>query len=92
MDEKWEVSFTRKTHKQLNILPNRIYDIVFTLLRDIETYGPVRGDWPNFGVLKRTGCYHCHLKKGNPTYVAVWRVINGNVEVIYVGTHEKAPY
>ncbi|HPO10928.1 MAG TPA: cytotoxic translational repressor of toxin-antitoxin stability system, partial [bacterium] len=30
-----------------------------------------------------------------PTYVAVWEVRNKNVrlvEVIYVGTHEAAPY
>ncbi|KKN27084.1 hypothetical protein LCGC14_0868060 [marine sediment metagenome] len=92
MDVKWEVFFTRKADKQLNILPNRIYDIVLTLVRDIEIYGPVRVDWPNFGVLRRTGGYHCHLKKGRPTYVAFWVVIDGNVEVIYVGTHEKAPY
>jgi len=43
----------------------------------------------------RRGCYHCHLKKGKPTYVAVWKVTdkkNRLVEVRYVGTHEKADY
>ncbi len=39
--------------------------------------------------------HHCHLKKGHPTYVAVWEVTDTDVclvEVIYVGTHEKALY
>jgi len=42
-----------------------------------------------------TNLHHCHLKKGNPTYVAVWREEQNDirlVEVIYAGTHEKAPY
>jgi len=36
-----------------------------------------------------------HLKKGNPTYVAVWRVTDKTVKLVeirYAGTHEKAPY
>jgi hypothetical protein len=35
------------------------------------------------------------LKKGHPTYVAIWEVKNKEIrliEVIYAGTHEKAPY
>ena len=55
---------------------------------------PVRGDWPNYGKLK-PGQHHCHLKKGHPTYVAIWEERNREIrliEVIYVGTHEKAPY
>jgi mRNA-degrading endonuclease HigB of HigAB toxin-antitoxin module len=37
----------------------------------------------------------CHLKKGQPTYVAVWQVIDKEIRIVeikYVGTHEKAPY
>lgn len=63
-------------------------------MNDIEVDGPVRGDWPNYGKLA-SGRHHCHLKKGNPTYVAVWEVRDKKiklVEVTYVGTHEKAPY
>ncbi len=36
-----------------------------------------------------------HLKKGRPTYVAIWEVTDKEIriiEVIYAGTHEKAPY
>ena len=39
--------------------------------------------------------HHCHIKKGRPTYVAVWEEMDGAIqliEVTYVGTHEKAPY
>ena len=35
------------------------------------------------------------LKKGHPTYVAIWEVTDKEIrliEVIYAGTHEKAPY
>lgn len=59
----------------------------------IEFSGPVRGNWPNYSKLA-DGRHHCHLKKGKPTYVAVWSEDKATVtvEVIYVGTHEKAPY
>lgn len=37
---------------------------------------------------------HCHLQKGNPTYVCCWKVFEDTqtIEVYYVGTHENAPY
>ena len=80
--------------KQQRKLPQRARELLFQLLRDIEVTGPVRGDWPNYSKLA-SGEHHCHLKKGKPTYVAVWREHKGNirlVEIIYAGTHEKAPY
>jgi hypothetical protein len=40
------------------------------LVRDIQAAGPVRGDWPNYSKLSNHE-HHCHLKKGNPTYVAI---------------------
>ena len=64
------------------------------MLAEIEIAGPVRGNWPNYGKLGK-GKHHCHLKKGHPTYVAVWEEKDKEirlVEVIYVGTHEKSPY
>ena len=60
----------------------------------MEESGPIRGNWPNFSKLEKSD-YHCHLKKGKPTYVACWRMINKQIkllEIYYVGTHEKAPY
>ncbi|MDX9710878.1 MAG: hypothetical protein RBT64_15145 [Trichloromonas sp.] len=40
---------------------------LLTLIREIEVAGPVRGNWANYGKLGSG-----HLKKGRPTYVAVW--------------------
>jgi hypothetical protein len=67
---------------------------LFFLVKEIEVAGPVRGNWPNYSKLGK-GRHHCHIKKGQPTYVAVWEEKNDGiqlVEVVYAGTHEKAPY
>jgi mRNA-degrading endonuclease RelE of RelBE toxin-antitoxin system len=89
----WRVTFTGKASKQKEKLPERIRGLLFQLAKDIEASGPVRGDWPNYGKLGNNR-HHCHLKKGNPNYVAVWtedrRTVS--VEIIYAGTHEKVPY
>ena len=80
--------------KQIGRLPVAVRKSLITLMREIETSGPARGNWPNYGLLRKAR-YHCHLKKGRPTYVAIWEVVNKAikvVEVIYAGTHERAPY
>jgi mRNA-degrading endonuclease RelE of RelBE toxin-antitoxin system len=90
----WTVEFTSKSTKQQSKLPDRVRKSLLALVRAIEGTGPVRGDWPNYSKLTG-GEHHCHLKKGKPTYVAVWREDRDRirvVEVIYAGTHEKAPY
>ncbi|MCB9026966.1 MAG: cytotoxic translational repressor of toxin-antitoxin stability system [Bdellovibrionaceae bacterium] len=90
----WVIEYTSKARKQMSKLPLDVADIALTLIMDIEVGGPVRGDWPNFSKLSKTE-YHCHLKKGKPTYVVCWRLVdkkNKRIEVYYVGTHEKAPY
>ncbi len=91
---KWAVNLSRTAEKQKTKLSKPLRQILYALIGDIESGGPVRGDWPNYS--KLTGNrHHCHLKKGQPTYVAVWEVQDKTIkliEVIYVGTHEKAPY
>ena len=91
---KWTVAFTGRARKQKDKLPVKVQEILYQLVREIEAAGPVRGDWPNYS--KLSDCeHHCHLKKGKPTYVAVWRESKGEIrfiEVIYAGSHEKAPY
>lgn len=90
----WTVTLTRAAEKQKDKLSKPVRQILFALIGDIETGGPVRGDWPNYSKLTHEK-HHCHLKKGHPTYVAVWEVQDKKiklVEVQYVGTHEKAPY
>jgi mRNA-degrading endonuclease RelE of RelBE toxin-antitoxin system len=91
---RWTVKFVGKARKQKEKLPVKIQLILFDLAREIEASGPVRGDWPNYSKLSDSE-HHCHLKKGNPTYVAVWRECKNEIrliEVIYAGSHEKAPY
>jgi mRNA-degrading endonuclease RelE of RelBE toxin-antitoxin system len=89
----WTVTFTGKARKQKAKLPENIRELLFQLAKDIEAYGPVRGDWPNYSRLDKYR-HHCHLTKGHPTYVAVWVEHRDEirVEIIYAGTHEKAPY
>ena len=90
----WNVRVSNKVIKNLGKLPKGINKIIQVLLAEIKIYGPYRSNWPNYGKLTEN-FYHCHLKKGNPTFVAVWKIINKKekiIEVIYVGTHEKADY
>ena len=90
----WTVTLSAKVAKGCTTLPVAVKKSLALLLADIEDSGPVRGDWPNYSKLGH-GRHHCHIKKGRPTYVAVWEENNEKVklvEVTYVGTHEKAPY
>lgn len=90
----WTVKFVGKARKQKEKLPVKVQLILYDLAREIAASGPVRGDWPNYSKLSDSE-HHCHLKKGNPTYVAVWRECKNEIrliEVIYAGSHEKAPY
>lgn len=91
---EWIVRITGKVDKQARKLPRSIIDRLFLLMEEIRLSGPVRGNWPNYGKLG-DGRHHCHLKKGKPTYVAVWEERDKEIrliEVTYAGTHEKAPY
>jgi len=90
----WNVKFTGKAKKQARNLPAKVRENLFALVLEIEKISPVRTSWPNYGKIKgKKDCYHCHLKKGKPTYVAVRKIKskeNKIVEVKYVGTHENA--
>jgi mRNA-degrading endonuclease RelE of RelBE toxin-antitoxin system len=90
----WKVVIPRKVAKSVKDMPNHVQAKLEALILDIRANGPIRGNWPNYSKLGRWQ-HHCHLKKGNPTYVAVWMESGTGiqlVEVQYVGTHEKAPY
>jgi hypothetical protein len=95
--EKWTVFITGKAQKQYAQLPPDISSSFAVLAAELETDGPARANWRNYGRLKgKKGEYHhCHLNSGKPRYVAVWMVADREVrlmEIRYVGTHEKAPY
>lgn len=74
----WKVEFTSKADKQAGKLPVRVREVLFALVKDLQctgpTLGPLSKNWANFSSLKGNdfpkGTYHCHLKKGKPTYVA----------------------
>ena len=90
----WEVKIRRNAIKLIEKLPEPVQATLITLIREMEVKGPVRGNWPNYKRLGKNR-HHCHLKKGHPTFVAVWEVLDNEIkliEVTYAGTHEKAPY
>lgn len=92
----WDVRLTNKAQKGSQKLSKRIQETFQLLLNEMEICGPIMREWPNYGKIEGSqDYYHCHLKKGNPTYVAIWKVTNKKekiIEVTYVGTHEKANY
>ena len=98
----WLVLEPKAVKKQVEKLGKQRPDIKAaydTLLEDLKELGPEAKNWHHFGKLttgKRVpDMYHCHLNKGAPRYVAVWRVEDQTVEIMevrYVGTHEGADY
>lgn len=96
----WIVSYTNRAAKERKKLIKNIQILVDLLTLEIEKEGPLRKNWANFGPLRKgkdipEDAYHCHLKKGHPTYVACWKIEDKKikkVEIFYVGTHENAPY
>ena len=90
----WTVKLTNRAAKQYKKLPKAVRDNIDALMIEIRMAEPVRGNWPHYSKLSDTE-HHCHVKRGKPTYVAVWREDKEEirlVEVVYAGTHEKAPY
>ncbi len=77
-------------------LPVKIGVVFEILVAQLKRHGPEATEWQNYGKLKgRKGYHHCHLNKGKPRYVAVWKVTDKEiklVEIRYVGTHENADY
>ncbi len=97
----WEVDFAPSAKRKKEKLPSKIKEALAFLVRELEIAGPIQKNWPNFGDLGKIkkkippNAYHCHLKKGRPTYVACWSVEDKKlkiIEIFYVGTHEDAPY
>jgi mRNA-degrading endonuclease RelE of RelBE toxin-antitoxin system len=90
----WHVQWKRKLEKQLSELPEQVQLAFKLLVSEIQSLGPIRGNWKNYSKLSTTK-HHCHIKFGRPTYVCCWEVIDKQgkmIEVYYAGTHEKAPY
>jgi hypothetical protein len=96
----WNVSLSTKADKRVKKMPKNVLDRLTKLLKSIEISGPIQKDWPHFSSLEKSklvpeDSYHCHIKRGHPTYVACWQEVNKKtrtIEVFYVGTHEGSPY
>ena len=96
---KWNVEISNKAQKQLKKLDLDVVSVFRVLVEDLAERGPIPGKrWPNYSKLKtkkNEDKRHCHMIKGNPTYVCCWEVVDKKIkllEVYYVVTHEKAPY
>lgn len=89
---EWIASYSGNVAKQYEALPRAGQDRLDLLTAELE----LLFNWKNCSKLEGKGQrFQCHIKKGKPTYVAVWEVVDGRVsfwEVTYVGTHEKARY
>jgi len=74
----------------LKKLPLDVQKLLFLLIEDLKSDGPVQKSWQNFSPLSNNQ-YHCHLTY---RYVACWTHNKGEIEieVYYVGSREKAPY
>lgn len=93
----WQIVFTARAAKQAKRLSERVLLVLQALTIDLTNTGGIAHHWPNYGKLRgklSQDNRHCHLIKGNPTYVCCWRIDKQKqlIEVYYVGTHEKAPY
>jgi len=91
----WKIRFSNAARKGIAKLPHKARDAVEFLTAELEAIGPVLPSWPHYGkITGRAGCHHCHLLRGRPTYVAVWRerIGENEIEVLYVGSHEGANY
>jgi hypothetical protein len=92
----WTVGMTKKAAKGRDNLPPEILELFWALFQGLILLGPAQHKWPHYGKLTRLkeSC-HCHLNRGRPTYVVVWKILDRTkrlIEVQYVGSHENAPY
>ena len=87
---KCEVKIKKKVARGLAKLPTNVKKLLFLLIEDLKSDGPIQKSWDNFSPLDKNK-YHCHL---TCRYVACWSCLKGEIEieVYYVGSREKAPY
>ncbi len=86
----YDIKIKKKVARGLVKLPKDVQKLLFLLIEDLKSDGPIQKSWQNFSSLGNNR-YHCHL---NFRYVACWTHNKGEIEieVYYVGSREKAPY
>ena len=86
----YKVKVKKKVARGLMKLPKNVKKLLFLLIEDLKSDGPIQKRWNNFSPLGKEK-YHCHLTY---SYVACWTCQKGEIEieVYYVGSREKAPY
>ncbi|MBW2239000.1 MAG: hypothetical protein JRF39_08180 [Deltaproteobacteria bacterium] len=86
----YKVKVKKKVAQGLMKLPQNVKKLLFLLIEDLKSDGPIQKRWNNFSPLGK-GKYHCHMAY---SYVACWTCQKGEIEieVYYVGSREKAPY
>jgi len=89
--DMFNVVFRKKVEKLVKKLPEIPAENFRILFEELEKKGPVRSNWPNYGVLKGTKTHHCHLSH---KWVACWVETKKGIEieVTYAGSRESAPY
>jgi len=86
----YTIKLKKRVQKNLEKMPVSIQDTFFQLVDDLERFGPVQTEWPNYSKLSQDE-YHCHLSR---KWVACWRNEKNTIiiEVYYAGSRENAPY
>ncbi len=87
MNIQWDVRVKRAVIKQLAKLSMNISAALRYLFEDLAVNGPILHEWPNYGKLqgmRGKEKYHCHIKKGKPTYVCCWEVADKRRKIIEV--------
>jgi len=90
-----QIVYSARAKKGKEKLSGKIAPILSLLEEDLrKTSGkPFGRGWTNLGPVRQLGpdAYHCHL---NRSYVAVWLIDNEThaCRMVYVGSHERAPY
>jgi mRNA-degrading endonuclease RelE of RelBE toxin-antitoxin system len=85
-----QVKVKKKVARGLEKLPENVRQLLFLLVTDLQTDGPIQKSWMNYSSLCGDR-YHAHLTY---RYAACWTSRKNEIviEVYYVGSHEKAPY
>jgi len=57
---KYNVRIKKKAARGLKNLPIDVQKLLFLLIEDLKSYGPIQKSWQNFSLLGKDQ-YHCHL-------------------------------